>query len=102
MGPNSKFAKESRSKLIQEWQAAQHQAFLEAEGATRGNMVRKGAPAHVQPSSFYPAAPGHRPPFRWASDDLKDYWERQGGARPIPYSVFARDWASQFQAPLEF
>ena len=100
MGPHSEFMRESRSRIRHEWQLAQHAAYLQAEDATRGVMVKRGAPSHVTPSSFYPAAPGHRPPFRWASEELLDYWD-SGGQRPISLREFQHGWQTQFQHPLD-
>ncbi|WP_405889582.1 hypothetical protein OG762_52470 (plasmid) [Streptomyces sp. NBC_01136] len=99
MGPRSAAMKATRTRVMDEWRDAQHARFLAAEDGTRGNMVKKGAPAGVTPSSFFPAAPGHRPPFRWASEDLERYWEG-GGERPIPWREFVRDYAAQWQHPL--
>jgi hypothetical protein len=100
MGPRSAAMKATRNRVMDEWRDAQHARFLAAEGATNGYMVKKGAPATVRPSSFYPAVPGHRPPFRWASEDLERYWEG-GGERPIPWRDFVRDYAAQWQHPLD-
>lgn len=99
LGPGSKFAKESRSQVANEWRTAQHAGYLAAESATNGYMVKKGAPAGVTPSSFYPAAPGHRPPFRWASEELLDFWD-SGGQRPISWGEYRKGWQMQFQHPL--
>jgi hypothetical protein len=100
MGPGSKFFRESRSRIRDEWRVAQHAAYLNAENATNGYMVKKGAPADVTPSSFYPAAAGHRPPIRWASEELQEYWNG-GGQRPISLREFQHGWQTQFQHPLD-
>jgi hypothetical protein len=99
MGPRSKAMKDTRARVMDEWRVAQHDRFLKAEDATRGNMVRKGAP--VQPSSLYPAVPGHRPPFRWASEDLERFWVDNPDQRPIPWRDWIRDYAAQWQHPLD-
>lgn len=100
MGPHSQTMKATRDRVMADWQAAQHAAYLDANDATNGYMVKRGAPAQVRSSSFYPSAPGHRPPFRWASEDLKRYWAG-GGQRPIPWRDFVRDYAAQWKHPLD-
>lgn len=101
MGPRSKAMKDTRDEVMREWQAAQHARYLAANDATNGYMVKKGAPATVRSSSFYPAAPGHRPPFRWASEDLVRYWADGKDRRPIPWRDFVRDYAAQWKHPLD-
>lgn len=100
MGPESAAVRERKSGVRDEWRVHQHAGYLAAESATRGNMVRKGAPSHVTPSSMYPAAPGHRPPLKWASEELLDFWD-SGGQRPVPLREYARGWQAQFQHPME-
>jgi hypothetical protein len=100
MGPGSEAMRAHRGRIRDEWRDAQHAGYLAAESATRGEMVKKGAPASVTPYSFYPAAPGHRPPLKWASEELLDFWD-SGGQRPIAFSEFQRGWQTQFQHPLD-
>jgi hypothetical protein len=101
MGPHSQGMKQTRDQVMQEWQAAQHARFLAAIDATNGYMVRKGASATVRESSFYPAAPGHRPPYRWASEDLTRFWADHPDQKPIPWRDFVRDYAAQWKHPLD-
>jgi hypothetical protein len=54
----------------------------------------------VTPSSFYPAAAGHRPPLRWASEELLDHWDA-GGQRPISLREFRHGWQLAFRSPLD-
>jgi hypothetical protein len=93
--------RETRNAVMAEWQAAQHARYLAANDATNGYMVKKGAPATVRSSSFYPAKPGHRPPVRWASEDLERFWADNPGQRPLPWREFVRDYAAQWQHPLD-
>jgi len=99
LGPHGKAGRETRSRIRDEWRIAQHAAYLAAEDATRGHMVKKGAPKGVTPSSFYPAVPGHRPPFRWASEELLDFWA-EGGQRPITLREYAHGYQAEFAHPL--
>jgi hypothetical protein len=101
MGPHSQAMKETRNAVMAEWQAAQHARFLDAIDATNGYMLKKSAPSHIRESALYPAAPGHRPPFRWASEDLQRFWADHPDKRPIPWRDWVRDYAAQWQHPLE-
>lgn len=99
-GPHSKYGMGQRKQIEADWRVAQHAAYLQAEDATRGVMVRKGAPAGVTPESMYPAHPRHRPPLRWTSEELLDFWTA-GGQRPMTLGEFRRGMQTEFQHPLE-
>lgn len=99
-GPGSKFWVGERARIEDEWRVSQHAGYLAAESATNGYMVKKGAPAGVSPTSMYPAHPRHRPPLRWASEELLDFWD-SGGQRPMSLSEFRRGMQLEFAHPLE-
>jgi hypothetical protein len=99
MGPRSKAMQETRSEVMREWQAAQHARYIAAHDATNGYMLKKGAP--VRSSALYPATPGHRPPFKWASEDLDRFWADNPEQRPIPWRDFVREYAAQWKHPLD-
>jgi hypothetical protein len=99
-GPGSKFWIGQRRQLEDAWRHAQHAAYLQAVDATRGHMLRKGAPRTVSDKDMYPMHPGHRPPLKWASEDLMDFWST-GGQRPMTLSEFRRGMQLEFEHPLE-
>lgn len=101
LGPRSQAMKATRNRVLAEWQAAQHARYLDAIDATNGFMWKKGAPKTVTDASFYPSKPGHRPPFRWASEDLERFWADHPDKRPIPWRDFVNEYAAQWQHPLE-
>jgi hypothetical protein len=93
--------KDTRDAVMSDWQAAQHARFLAADEATNGYMIKRGAPPTVRQSMFYPSVPGHRPPFKWASEDLTRFWEDHPDQRPIPWRDFVRQYAAQWKHPLD-
>lgn len=100
LGPHSKYWFGQRKEVEEAWRVAQHAAYLDAEAATRGVMVRKGAPAGVTEQDMYPVHPRHRPPLKWASEELLDYWQ-SGGQRPVSLGEFRRGLQLEFAHPLD-
>jgi hypothetical protein len=99
-GPSSKYWAGQRREMEEDWRVAQHAGYLAAEAATRGYMVKRGAPAGTNPTDMYPVHPRHRPPLRWASEELLDFWQ-SGGQRPSSFSEFRRGMQLEFAHPLE-
>jgi hypothetical protein len=101
LGPHSRTWAGRRAEIEEGWRLAQHAAYEQAVAATNGYMVRKGAPAGTTDQDMYPLHPRHRPPLRWASEELLDYWG-SGGQRPISLTEFRRGLQMEFAHPLEW
>jgi hypothetical protein len=101
LGPHSRTWYDRRGEVEEGWRNAQHAAYEQAVAATNGVMVRKGAPAGTTDQDMYPLHPRHRPPLRWASEELMDFWNG-GGQRPMTLREFRGGLQTQFAHPLDW
>jgi hypothetical protein len=99
-GPHSRIGIAQRGDIEEAWRVAQHAAYEQAVAATNGYMVRRGAPAGISDQDMYPLHPRHRPPLRWASEELLDFWDG-GGQRPVSLREFRHGYQLTFAHPLE-
>lgn len=98
-GPGSRYWAGQRRQIEEDWRAAQLAGYHAAEDATRGYMVKKGAPKNIAPTDMYPVHPRHRPPLKWASEELIDFWA-SGGQRPVTLGEFRHGLQAEFEHPL--
>lgn len=101
LGPHSRAWYDRRGEVEEGWRNAQHAAYEQAVAATNGVMVRKGAPAGTTDQDMYPLHPRHRPPLKWASEELMDFWNG-GGQRPMTLREFRGGLQTQFAHPLDW